>query len=530
MKHSASSPAISCVLIAMMAGIAASASAQRVESTSHASTVVASTVDFRSSKWMSDRTVVNNNGEDIANVSDLILDRGTGRIEYIVVKTGTTLGLGGRAVAVPFGSFKWEAAGGKDRFILGQTAEQLKQFAEFTAESWRALKEPMKDDKSMLRQRLDAEGVSATDPYAGNLDTAKHAQITSEIKNVERVRTNSFGEQVQITIETSDGASRKVTLGPSWFVNGSPAAPMRGDKVTVETLALPRDTDGLLAATHLRTGDHELHLRDTDGSPAWALKKIDSAGQSYSSLYSRYLLVSDLPGTKISCRGNDCGKVYDIILDRTSGEIGFISVDPNQNFLGISDTKRLVPWSIALVLLDGSMRIDASREMILSSPQTPSDLSTLNTGSYAERVYKAYSVPAPKFEMRKNKPQMTPEGTLAWGAHGPIIGSIEKGSTKTFDAVVVETTDVAFEKGVNSARAVKIRSGGEHAQDDVVLLGPVWFMDNQKTSYKSGDVIRIEAVRTTIDGRPYWLAKSVDCNKTSVTMLDSNNTPAWAQP
>lgn len=64
--------------------------------------------------------VVNNNGEEIAKVSDLILDRGSGRIEYIVIKTGTTFGLGGRAVAIPYGSFQWGSAG-EDRFVLAST-------------------------------------------------------------------------------------------------------------------------------------------------------------------------------------------------------------------------------------------------------------------------------------------------------------------------------------------------------------------------------------------------------------------------
>jgi sporulation protein YlmC with PRC-barrel domain len=520
---------LTAMLLALAAGSHSPVLAQPETKQTKVATKVASTVDFRSSKWMSDRTVVNNNGEDIANVSDLILDRGTGRIEYVVVKTGTTFGLGGRAIAVPFGSFAWEAAGGKDRFILGQTIEQLKQYAEYTPETWKALREAAKDDKSVLRQRLDTDGISASDPYAGNLDAAKQSTVTGEITNVERVRTSKFGEQVQITVETAQGA-KKVTLGPSWYVNGSAAAPMRGDKVVVETVALPRDADSLLAGTHIHIGKNELHLRDTNGSPAWALKQVDAGGKTYSSLYSRYLLLSDLPGMKIDCRGNECGKVYDIILDRTSGEIGFLSIDPNQNFLGISDTKRMVPWSIALVMLDGTMRIDASKEMVLASPETPSDLSTLNTGTHAERVYKAFAVPAPKFEMRKPAGTNPSEGGGAWSARGAILSGIEHGSAKTLEGTIVGSTEVDFGKEIKSARAIKIRTGGENGAEELVLLGPAWYMDNQKPAYKSGESIKIEACRTTIEGRQYWIAKSFACNERSVVLIDSDNAPSWGNP
>ncbi len=384
----------------LSAGVAAPVMAQS-SNQAPGSTVVANTVDFRSSKWLSDRKVINKNGEEIAVVSDLILDRGWGRIEYLVITTGSTLGLGGRAVAIPYNAFKWDGASGKGAFVLASTAEQLKLFPEYTPESWKAMKETVSDDKNKLRERLVADGAATGDPYAGALDGAKQVSITGEVKRVERVRTTTFGEQVEIEVATADGSNRRITLGPSWYVNSAAAAPMRGDKVVVDTLALPRDPNQLLAGVHLKTGARELNLRESNGTPVWGLKAIESDGHSYSIPYSRYLLMSSLPGMKIDCRGSECGTVQDIILDRNSGEIGFLSIDPNENFLGIRDTKRMIPWSITSVNLAGLVRIDASKEMVLASPETPSDLSTLNSGTHAERVYKAFNVSAPRFQPTK---------------------------------------------------------------------------------------------------------------------------------
>ncbi len=521
------SPVCTALMLVLAAGLAVPALAQNRIPAPNDSTAIAQGVDFRSASWLRDRSVVNNNAEEIANVSELILDRGSGRIEYIVVKTGTTLGMGGRAVAIPFASFGWESAG-KDRFLLASTSEQLKQFPEYTAESWKALRDASKDDKSTLRQRLATDAALPNDPYAGNLDTAKKIRIEGEITNVERVRTSTFGEHVVITVNTADGTPRNITLGPSWYVNGSLAAPMRGEKVVVETLVLPRDPDRLLAATHYTSGDRELHLRDSDGTPAWALKAVEANGRQYSTSHSRYLLLSELPGVKIDSRGEECGKVHDIILDRNSGEIAFLSIDPNENFLGLKDTKRLVPWSVATVTLDGNVRIDASKEMILASPETPKEVDALNHGTTAEQAYKAYRVPAPRFRAPAPVSVVVPAKDSAWSAKGPIITAIEKDSVRTFECKVLEVTQASFGGGVQPAQAIKVRTGGDADSDETILLGPAWYLDNQKPVCKAGDTVKLAACRTTIDGKRYWMARSIDCKDARVVLISTDNAPAWA--
>jgi sporulation protein YlmC with PRC-barrel domain len=386
---------LTAFLLTVVAGTTAPAVAQAMD-TSTKSAVVSPEVDFRSSKWLIDRKVMNSNSENIAVVSDLILHRGSGRIEYLIIKTGTTLGMGGRAIAVPYTEFTWTSDADDNAFVLPATVEQLKLYPEYTPARWRALKDATSDKTCSLRERLSAEVATSSDPYDAALDTAKSAQVAGEVKSVDRVKT-SFGERVVVEVLTSEGVTERVTLGPSWYVNSAAAAPMRGDKVVVDALSLPRDPDQLKAATHLKNGDHDLALRATDGSPMWGLKFRGSKESGRSSPHTRYLLMSTLPGMKIDCRGNDCGKVQDVIIDRHSGEIGFLSIDPNQNFLGMGDTKRMIPWSVASVTSEGLVRIDASKSMILESAETPADLATLNSGTHAERVYKAFDVSSPRF-------------------------------------------------------------------------------------------------------------------------------------
>src|SRR4051812_12906663 len=60
-------PALTVLMLVIAAGACAPVSAQTSSTSTGKSTAVASTVDFRSAKWLSDRAVVNNNGEAIAN-------------------------------------------------------------------------------------------------------------------------------------------------------------------------------------------------------------------------------------------------------------------------------------------------------------------------------------------------------------------------------------------------------------------------------------------------------------------------------
>lgn len=532
--HRTSSGVATAFSLVLAAGLGVSAFAQTQTAPVRAPQAVATAapaVDYRSSNWLTGLKVVNSNGEEVANVSDLILDRGSGRIEHVVIKTGAILGYGGRATAIPYGSFGWEP-GANDRLLLASTPEQIKQFPDFTPEAWKAMRESRGDDAGALRKRLGADAASPSDPYAGTLDTAKKARVEGEVTKVERVRTSAYGEHLVVTVQPADrSAPRRIALGPSWYVNAAPAAPMRGDKVVIDTLALPRDPDQLLAGTHLRAGDRDMMLRDASGTPAWSLASTEASGKPSSAPYSRYMLLSDLPGTKLDSRGEECGKVHDVIFDRTSGEVAFLSIDPNENFLGVGDTKRLVPWSVVSVPLDGAVRVDASKEMLLASTETPSDLSTLNTGDHAGSIYRAFKVDAPRFAApTKPVADATRDTGDAWSASGAIIRAIEGESATIVTGTVLSVTDLRFEGGIAPARAVKVRVGGDDGTEETVILGPVAYMANQRTICRPGDPISLEASRTTINGRPYWLARSVDCKGHRTVMLDASNTPVWARP
>lgn len=480
--------------------------------------------DFRSAAWLKTRSVKNVNGEEVAGLADLILDRGSGTIDYAVLSTGTILGMGGRRMAISYDALQWNA--GEGHFVLPLTPEQLEQFPEFSEDEWKGVTDKDSQAKTLRNRLMTDSAAAARDPYATSLEGATAARVTGTVTRVERRSYSDFGEHLVATVRTEDGAERRIALGPTWYVNSGAYAPMRGDKITVETLAIPRDPDRMLVATSMKTGDRSFVLRDERHAPAWVATTAE-APEARTNAARRYLLLSDLDGADVTCRGDACGTVSDVIVERGSGALAFLSIDPNENFLGIADTKRLVPWNVAAVTSEGDVRIDASKEMVLASPETPDDIATMSSGGMTETAYRSYEVDSPKFEARRTRVNAArPVGVdgEAWSHSGPICKGIKKDTLRSISGTGGSTREVTLGQGAGKATALTFKEGDE---DVLVLLGPAWYIENQKIPCASAKRIRVDAYRTTIDGKDYWLAKSVDCDGTTVQLVDSNGSPVW---
>lgn len=573
---------VPALALALVAGSVSTASAQilKQERTAQpgetrADQTLPAGVDFRSTKWLKGRDVINPAGDKVADVSDLILDRGSGRADYIVVRPGIT----GKTVALPYTSFAWDAT--KEKFILNLTKDQLKQYPDFDADKWSAMMESkdrterkiLKDaekadpkraerdaDKDQAeRQRAGREREAnrnqperrdqgnwdrdsmlyevqpSPDLYAGKYDTTRQVHIEGEVKKVDRVRTATGDEDVVITVATNDGTTKKISLGPSWFVGGGAVSPMRGDKIVADAYTVKGENE-VYTAAQIQIGGRDARLRQKGGDAWWASNKVETGDRTYSTPFWHYVLASHVRGMNVECRGERCGEVEDVIVDRNSGEIALMAIDPDEKFLGMGDAKRLVPWSVASIGLDGKVRIDASKEMILASPVMPKELRMLNTGTVVPMVYGAYGVQLPEFQPRRaardndrqigqnNRNDRNLERDAWWGAKGHLATSVDQKSSKTLSGKIVEIKDVSFEHGTQPGRALKVKT--DDGREEIVIIGPVWYVDAQDNAYRAGEPVRLEVLQANVNGKPYWIITSMDYNGKR-TALWENDRPVW---
>ena len=78
--------------------------------------------------------VHNNNDEHIGKIEDIMIDVTTGKIEYVVIKSGGFLTIGEKYFAVPFGLLQVDPA--KKQFRLNQSKEMIEKAPGFDMNHW----------------------------------------------------------------------------------------------------------------------------------------------------------------------------------------------------------------------------------------------------------------------------------------------------------------------------------------------------------------------------------------------------------
>jgi len=339
---------------------------------------------------MDGMTVRNNNNDDLGTITDMVIERGSGRIDYVVMKSGSVLGIGGKHVAVPYESFGWN--NDKHEPMLTATKDEIKGWPEFDKSQW-------SDHKSdhALSRTLGKRHYSNTDnTWPNDAAGAKggSTEITGTVKSINRNTVNGREELVAV-VTPANGQDTEVILGPSWYTMGNNSIGIyRGAPIDVTVFHITRDGRDVAVARSAKINDQSMNFYTTEGHPAWS---TDTSTSQTGSMSTPQILFSDIKGKTVDCRGEKCGKVKDIVVECISGKAAFLSIDPDQAFLGVGDQNRMVPWSL-LSWTDDRVHLDASKTMITSAPATPGDVRTLGTNADYQRVYSAYDVPPARFE------------------------------------------------------------------------------------------------------------------------------------
>ena len=78
--------------------------------------------------------VENASGEDLGKIDNLMVNLGSGDIEYVVLEFGSFMGVGGKLFAVAFRELRLDAE--RKTFILDRDKEYLKQSPGFDKDHW----------------------------------------------------------------------------------------------------------------------------------------------------------------------------------------------------------------------------------------------------------------------------------------------------------------------------------------------------------------------------------------------------------
>lgn len=79
-------------------------------------------------------SVKNTQNEDLGQIKDIVVDFKSGKVAYAVLAHGTTLGFGGKMIAVPFNALTVQT--GEKALLLNLPKQQLAQAPGFNEDNW----------------------------------------------------------------------------------------------------------------------------------------------------------------------------------------------------------------------------------------------------------------------------------------------------------------------------------------------------------------------------------------------------------
>ena len=346
------------------------------------------------------KSVYSSRDENLGSVEDMIIDRGSGQIAYLILKTGTTLGMGGKLIAAPYSSFGWDQM--EKHVLLNSSPDEVKAWPEFQKDKWMAAGE----DRSSLSRTLANQYYKPTSdqpayPADKNLEDAR---VKGRISQITRKPGAGTPEEIVITVTTDDNQTKQVVVGPSWYMAGNSITFYRDAPIDMRVIRVDQGGRQTLLARSVSMNSKDVPLYDDRGVPTWSGTRITDSRRT-DMVSTPFVLSTDIVGKQIECRGEKCGKVSDLIIEVVSGQVAFLSVDPDQNILGIGDTKRMVPWTVVMAVGADKVMLDASKSMIVNAQQLPSDFRSFGTDGSYKNVYQAYDVQAPTFTPARDSRQ-----------------------------------------------------------------------------------------------------------------------------
>jgi sporulation protein YlmC with PRC-barrel domain len=84
------------------------------------------------------KNVKNQPDEDLGKIKEIVLDKISGQTKYVVLESGSFLGLGGKLFAIPWNSIHYNKD--KEAFILNVDKERLKNAPGFDKDHWPEMK------------------------------------------------------------------------------------------------------------------------------------------------------------------------------------------------------------------------------------------------------------------------------------------------------------------------------------------------------------------------------------------------------
>jgi len=382
---------------------------------------------------LEDATLVGSNGEGIGDIDDLVVDRSSGHIGFVTLKTGGVLGIGAETRVVP-----WEALTRTDEneFRISIASNRIENAPQFDSSRIADLnnrqsnqriyayyqvqpREIIRDGQrptdtqyasSGQKTYILADGVVGSDVY--NRQGEDLGSIDDLIISVNRGSTPyaivSFGGVL--------GVGRDLVAVPMKAFSWDQAEERYVLDTTRERLDSAPDFDsenwdqlkdrnwrervrrafGQVPELENDRSARDRQPREGDRPNNPNQRDRDQRNPSDARAdqnFKPYMVVSDLKGSSIvGSNGENLGDIDGVVMDRTSGHIGFITMKTG-GVLGVAANTLAVPWEALTRTSENEFRISMTSSRLESAPQIESDkIAELGNQQFSQRIYTFFQV------------------------------------------------------------------------------------------------------------------------------------------
>ncbi len=245
-------------------------------------------INLRRVTHLTGMPVKNQQGEDIGDIEDFVIDARQGQLAYTIISFGGLWGIGEKYAAVPSNAVDLEPR----RYVARINADrQTLEAVAFAPDKWPNLADPSYAQR--LYERFDVEPYwtvmgyvapeqaqaaaekawGAESAVARQFDATKVKTFEGTVQSVGTFQPEGaapgMAQGLRLRVQTSDGKLMTVHAGPRWFARQQDFHIMPGDKISVTGSDMKIGWRSVIVASQIKKDGETLQLRNETGQPQW---------------------------------------------------------------------------------------------------------------------------------------------------------------------------------------------------------------------------------------------------------------------
>jgi sporulation protein YlmC with PRC-barrel domain len=469
--------------------------------------------------------IVDDKGERLGTVADIVLTPNHDAINYVVLSHGGTWGMGDKYFAVPWSQFSHRPgeAAGQGVLVLKNVANaDLDRAPGFDKDNW-----PTVANENWL----GIERGSAMTPPAGSAAQAPRSSVE------ERAGTVPESERSGAPMATEPRTDREpMAAEPRVDVDREPMATeprSEGDVSTAPGVAPER---GMRADT------------GAAGRPVGI----------------EHLRLSKLMGTDIrNLQNEDLGKLDNVMIDVNMGKLAYGILSVRSGFLGLNKDFVAVPWSaLNWTAQPGIARLDVNKETLTALAFDRDNFPNLEDPQYSRQLYDRFGAtpywegqrlgfipgqedrgvtPPPSGERKAPNSGMTAPNAAPNSAGTNMINHKDnhKDHKDTGKHALSYNPDTVqtIHGTIQSVGTYRIQDAGVegvllHVRTDdgkmvSVQAGPRPYVDSQNIRFNQGDPVTITGSVAKVGDREIILASRIQAADKNLALRGADGRPLW---